>query len=312
MQIKFTRLELTWIKLTWMKYNWNRYIPVCLGTLWLSIICHPFGCFQAYHPGFTSSNFKPDLHLLLFKIVHRSPSPGPEPPLFQKRKRWNLIGLILQQDLGMFLSLYRYNQGPFSFLHNAMSLGRLWQGNGYCAVSGKFRLCSLGPSQLKQVEREACWWERGCWCSLNNLLIVSPQSQFIQFSKTLYNLFHGDPEEELLYRAIAVVTSLLLKMEEVGRRLQSSTSPGKSPAVAVESTAEDQKKLQEENAPQQPESSKMQGPPSTDHEWSFAFEQILASLLNEPALVRFFEKPSDLKAKVENAKTSQLKARSRL
>ncbi|XP_006275543.2 TBC1 domain family member 8B isoform X2 [Alligator mississippiensis] len=138
------------------------------------------------------------------------------------------------------------------------------------------------------------------------------QSQFIQFSKTLYNLFHGDPEEELLYRAIAVVTSLLLKMEEVGRRLQSSTSPGKSPAVAVESTAEDQKKLQEENAPQQPESSKMQGPPSTDHEWSFAFEQILASLLNEPALVRFFEKPSDLKAKVENAKTSQLKARSRL
>ncbi|KYO32839.1 hypothetical protein Y1Q_0009418 [Alligator mississippiensis] len=110
------------------------------------------------------------------------------------------------------------------------------------------------------------------------------QSQFIQFSKTLYNLFHGDPEEELLYRAIAVVTSLLLKMEEVGRRLQSSTSPGKSPAVAVESTAEDQKKLQEENAPQQPESSKMQGPPSTDHEWSFAFEQILASLLNEPAL----------------------------
>ncbi|XP_019377176.1 PREDICTED: TBC1 domain family member 8B isoform X1 [Gavialis gangeticus] len=138
------------------------------------------------------------------------------------------------------------------------------------------------------------------------------QSQFIQFSKTLYNLFHGDPEEELLYRAIAVVTSLLLKMEEVGRRLQSSTSPGGSPAVAVASTAEDQKKLQEENAPQQPESSKMQGPPSEDHEWSFAFEQILASLLNEPALVRFFEKPSDIKAKVENAKTSQLKARSRL
>ncbi|XP_025049693.1 TBC1 domain family member 8B [Alligator sinensis] len=128
------------------------------------------------------------------------------------------------------------------------------------------------------------------------------QSQFIQFSKTLYNLFHGDPEEELLYRAIA----------GFGRRLQSSTSPGKSPAVAVELTAEDQKKLQEENEPQQPESSKMQGPPSADHEWSFAFEQILASLLNEPALVRFFEKPSDLKAKVENAKTSQLKARSRL
>lgn len=43
--------------------------------------------------------------------------------------------------------------------------------------------------------------------------------------------------------------------------------------------------------------------------WSFAFEQILASLLNEPALVRFFEKPVDVRAKLEAAKTTQLKAR---
>ncbi|XP_027621550.1 TBC1 domain family member 8B-like [Tupaia chinensis] len=49
------------------------------------------------------------------------------------------------------------------------------------------------------------------------------QSQFIQFSKTLYNLFHEDPEEESLYQAIAVVTSLLLRMEEVGRKLHSPT-----------------------------------------------------------------------------------------
>uniref|UniRef100_H3BZT1 TBC1 domain family member 8B n=1 Tax=Tetraodon nigroviridis TaxID=99883 RepID=H3BZT1_TETNG len=45
------------------------------------------------------------------------------------------------------------------------------------------------------------------------------QAQFIQFTKTLYNIFHGDPEEESLYRAVAHVTSLLLRMEEVGRRL---------------------------------------------------------------------------------------------
>ncbi|EHH61118.1 TBC1 domain family member 8B, partial [Macaca fascicularis] len=53
------------------------------------------------------------------------------------------------------------------------------------------------------------------------------QSQFIQFSKTLYNLFHEDPEEESLYQAIAVVTSLLLRMEEVGRKLHSPTSSAK-------------------------------------------------------------------------------------
>uniref|UniRef100_A0A8C8R5W2 TBC1 domain family member 8B n=1 Tax=Pelusios castaneus TaxID=367368 RepID=A0A8C8R5W2_9SAUR len=134
------------------------------------------------------------------------------------------------------------------------------------------------------------------------------QLQFIQFSKTLYNLFHGNPEEELLYRAIAIVTSLLLKMEEVGRRFQSPTSPAKSLASAAESSTESQK----EGASQPMESRKVQSPRRNDHEWSFAFEQILASLLNEPALVRFFEKPLDVKAKIENAKISQLKARTRV
>ncbi|XP_007428461.1 TBC1 domain family member 8B [Python bivittatus] len=127
------------------------------------------------------------------------------------------------------------------------------------------------------------------------------QSQFIQFSKTLYNLFHGDPEEEHLFRAIATVTSLLLRMEEVGRKLQSPTSPAQrvtSPMVGP--TA--QPASQTDSAGSQISSPAGEG-------WSFAFEQILASLLNEPALVRFFEKPVDVKAKLENAKAAQLKAR---
>ncbi|XP_077681915.1 TBC1 domain family member 8B isoform X2 [Eretmochelys imbricata] len=138
------------------------------------------------------------------------------------------------------------------------------------------------------------------------------QFQFIQFSKTLYNLFHGDPEEELLYWAIATVTSLLLKMEEVGRRLQSPISPAKSPASAAEFGTDSQSTPKKDSAPQQTERRSVQSPRRDDHEWSFAFEQILASLLNEPALVRFFEKPLDIKAKVENAKTSQLKVRTRV
>lgn len=48
---------------------------------------------------------------------------------------------------------------------------------------------------------------------------------------------------------------------------------------------------------------------SVSEGWSFAFEQILASLLNEPALVRFFEKPVDVRAKLEKAKATQLKAK---
>uniref|UniRef100_A0A3Q1GRV9 TBC1 domain family member 8B n=1 Tax=Acanthochromis polyacanthus TaxID=80966 RepID=A0A3Q1GRV9_9TELE len=108
------------------------------------------------------------------------------------------------------------------------------------------------------------------------------QTQFIQFSKTLYNIFHGDPEEELLYRAVAHVTSLLLRMEEVGRRLQEPSSP-------PESTNQDA------------------GPDLTETEWSFSFEQVLASLLNEPAIVSFFERPVDIQAKVGQARVAQLK-----
>ncbi|XP_028923081.1 TBC1 domain family member 8B [Ornithorhynchus anatinus] len=129
------------------------------------------------------------------------------------------------------------------------------------------------------------------------------QLQFIQFSRTLYNLFHGDPEEELLYRSVAVVTSLLLKMEEVGRKLHSPLSPAEDPS------AEAGERLQDTTIQQ---ATKVLASPREEHEWSFAFEQILASLLNEPVLVRFFEKPIDVKAKLEQAKSSQLRARTRV
>ncbi|XP_053555137.1 TBC1 domain family member 8B [Bombina bombina] len=131
------------------------------------------------------------------------------------------------------------------------------------------------------------------------------QSQFIQFSKTLYNLFHGDPEEELLYRAIAAVTSLLLRMEEVGRKLQNPSSPSKSPPTEPKDTTQENN-LKPQTETTVPNSSKE----NTD--WSLAFEQILASLLNEPALVRFFEKSTNLKAKLENARSSQIRASKRV
>ncbi|KAM7338675.1 TBC1 domain family member 8B [Alexandromys fortis] len=131
------------------------------------------------------------------------------------------------------------------------------------------------------------------------------QSQFIQFSKTLYNLFHEDPEEESLYQAIAIVTNLLLRMEEVGRKLHSP----KSAARRFSGTACDSG-AREGNAESSVE--KTPSSPREEHQWSFAFEQILASLLNEPALVRFFERPLDLKAKLERAKCSQLKSRTKV
>uniref|UniRef100_A0AAY4AZ50 TBC1 domain family member 8B n=1 Tax=Denticeps clupeoides TaxID=299321 RepID=A0AAY4AZ50_9TELE len=198
------------------------------------------------------------------------------------------------------------------------------------------------------------------------------QTQFIQLSKTLYALFHGDPEEESLFRAVARVTSLLLRMEEVGRRLQENTSPSKtstsplqplspatsttspfqtiSPPETIASPRPDAapvetvtSKLQvahlgpepsspcktgSDGAPASPDgssnpsisSSTMETEPAntpsdntaptspTDMEWSFSFEQILASLLNEPVLVRFIEKPVDTENLLDRARKDQLKA----
>uniref|UniRef100_A0A8C2F8W5 TBC1 domain family member 8B n=1 Tax=Cyprinus carpio TaxID=7962 RepID=A0A8C2F8W5_CYPCA len=124
------------------------------------------------------------------------------------------------------------------------------------------------------------------------------QVQFIGLTKTLYGVFHGDEEEESLYRAVARVTSLLLRMEEVGRKLQES-SP---------------QKIQQETAPSHSDIT----PTSTSHtpsspsavrdgDWSFSFEQILASLLNEPSVVRFFERAIDTDSLIAHARKNQLK-----
>lgn len=197
------------------------------------------------------------------------------------------------------------------------------------------------------------WWLSGvCVC-----VPVFPQTQFILLSKTLYGLFHGDPEEEALFRAVARVTSLLLRMEEVGRRLQEdsapsrassspqSPSPSKTSASPPESTSPVEAAAQQleavhvdqdpsspgqaasDGAPSSPEGtsdgassstletepantpSEHTAPPSPQGlDWSFSFEQVLASLLNEPVLVRFFEKPVDIRNLLVRAKRDQLKA----
>uniref|UniRef100_A0A8C2Q1D0 TBC1 domain family member 8B n=1 Tax=Cyprinus carpio TaxID=7962 RepID=A0A8C2Q1D0_CYPCA len=115
------------------------------------------------------------------------------------------------------------------------------------------------------------------------------QVQFIGLTKTLYGVFHGTEEEESLYRAVARVTSLLLRMEEVGRKLQEKTSPTLPTSPENETLAEGE------------------GDQPEDGDWSFSFEQILASLLNEPSVVRFFERAIDTDSLIAHACKNQLK-----
>lgn len=140
---------------------------------------------------------------------------------------------------------------------------------------------------------------------------IHSQAQFIQFSKTLYNIFHGDPEEESLYRAVAHVTSLLLRMEEVGRKLQEPSSPPETSKGAhtstEESSAEETSTTPESTDTSSSHNSQDAGSEQSEVEWSFSFEQVLASLLNEPTLVTFFERPVDIHAKLGQARVAQLK-----
>uniref|UniRef100_A0A8C9YH37 TBC1 domain family member 8B n=1 Tax=Sander lucioperca TaxID=283035 RepID=A0A8C9YH37_SANLU len=127
------------------------------------------------------------------------------------------------------------------------------------------------------------------------------QREFIQFCKTLYSMFHGDPEENDLFQAIATVTSLVLQIGEAGHRGHSSGS---------EVTSQEEGRGATEDAGV--DASRGNGSLAAENEWTVSYAQILASLLTEQALVNFFEKPVDLSAKISEAKEKQYHQRAGL
>uniref|UniRef100_A0A8C6L0G3 TBC1 domain family member 8B n=1 Tax=Nothobranchius furzeri TaxID=105023 RepID=A0A8C6L0G3_NOTFU len=118
------------------------------------------------------------------------------------------------------------------------------------------------------------------------------QREFIQFCKTLYSMFHGDPEENELFQAIATVTSLVLQIGEASHHGQAKGSE-----VSGQEEAE------------APECWREAGSLAAASEWTVSYAQILASLLTEQALVNFFEKPADLSVKIAEAKENQYQQR---
>ncbi|CAH7232128.1 Tbc1d8 [Phodopus roborovskii] len=131
------------------------------------------------------------------------------------------------------------------------------------------------------------------------------QREFIQFCKTLYSMFHEDPEENDLYQAIATVTTLLLQIGEVGQRSSSSGSCshecGEELQAAAPSPEQDSVFAETGNTPRDPRAF----PEAAEGDWTVSLEHILASLLTEQSLVNFFEKPLNIKSKLENAKLNQ-------
>ncbi|XP_048208363.1 TBC1 domain family member 8 [Perognathus longimembris pacificus] len=130
------------------------------------------------------------------------------------------------------------------------------------------------------------------------------QREFIQFCKTLYSMFHKDPEENELYQAIATVSTLLLQLGEVGQGRGSSGSGSHEGAEELPASAPspEQDSVFEE-AGRTPQDGRAF--PDAEGDWTVSLEHVLASLLTEQSLVNFFEKPLDIKSKLENAKMNQ-------
>ncbi|KFP53277.1 TBC1 domain family member 9, partial [Cathartes aura] len=127
------------------------------------------------------------------------------------------------------------------------------------------------------------------------------QGQFIELCKTMYNMFSEDPNEQDLYHATAAVTSLLLEIGEVDDSSMSSYSvlsagSHEEEKLHCEDISEDTVLVRSNHA------TSLRRSTSIDRDWAITFEQFLASLLTEPALVRYFDKPVSMMARITNAK----------
>uniref|UniRef100_A0A669CML2 TBC1 domain family member 8B n=1 Tax=Oreochromis niloticus TaxID=8128 RepID=A0A669CML2_ORENI len=240
--------------------------------------------------------------------------------LFSLLEPWAFCSIKSTLSLWVFRLIDENQDGLINFKEFCCALDTLYTGSFTNKLKFLFKL-HLPPGNLsiklsgrgkvdlqaylKQWQNEILKKEE----SIKDLPRIN-QTQFIQFSKTLYNIFHGDPEEELLYRAVAHVTSLLLRMEEVGRRLQEPSSPPESKKPANSTVGEESSTEESSTTPESSDTSSSHNSQDlSETEWSFSFEQVLASLLNEPAIVSFFERPVDIQTKLGLAKVAQLKSK---
>lgn len=114
-------------------------------------------------------------------------------------------------------------------------------------------------------------------------------------------MFHGDLEENDLFQAIAKVTSLVLQIGEASHHQQQEQGGGGGGGDGAASTS-----ASGGNTGRSGSSS------AADTDWTVSYAQILASLLTEPTLVNFFEKPLDLATKMAEAREKQYHQRAGL
>uniref|UniRef100_H2YF38 Uncharacterized protein n=1 Tax=Ciona savignyi TaxID=51511 RepID=H2YF38_CIOSA len=131
------------------------------------------------------------------------------------------------------------------------------------------------------------------------------QEQFIDLCKSMYNLFREDEKEQDLYQAIASVASLLLRLGEVGRKLEhGNRDPMPDVNNALASICIGSQK-------ESPEKHPNSGYTGTRDDvntgaWMISFEQFVASVLTEPLLCDFFDRKYDLDTEIVTLKHTLL------
>uniref|UniRef100_A0A3P8P0N4 TBC1 domain family member 8B n=1 Tax=Astatotilapia calliptera TaxID=8154 RepID=A0A3P8P0N4_ASTCA len=209
-----------------------------------------------------------------------------------------------------FLSCYWTMNSP-ALLHHDPSLAYLEQYQlGFQQFSMLFSL--LEPWAFCSIKSTLSLWVFRLIDENQDGLI-----NFKEFCCALDTLYTGSFTNKLKFLfklhlppAVAHVTSLLLRMEEVGRRLLEPSSPPESKKPANTTAGEESSTEESSTTPESSDTSSSHNSQDlSETEWSFSFEQVLASLLNEPAIVSFFERPVDIQMKLGQAKVAQLKSK---
>jgi len=136
-----------------------------------------------------------------------------------------------------------------------------------------------------------------------------PQKYFVLLWKSLYALFMENsllPETEqqqALYHSVSVVGTLLLQIGEVGQKFDKRKSFNMEGGETLEEGDQVDGSVKDES---------IAGVDEKDHKthdknWSITFEQFLASILTEPALVDHFSEKIDLQVSLKEYNCSGLK-----
>ena len=154
---------------------------------------------------------------------------------------------------------------------------------------------------------------------------VLPQRNFVYLWRTLHDMFMEQPSQaafqdldvQRLYHSVAIVGTLILQIGEVsglalwivkGRsRIQLYRIPFLLLQVGKKvKSSPSQQQLQQEQQHQEDAASSSRIDKGSD-DWSITFQQFIASFLNEPPLVDYFERKVDLMEGLQKMKAAKLK-----